>query len=208
MEEKDKQFLEIFKQCDSFFKEALDEAIANQHLQISQEAVFYLLSILTRELRHDLTNDQKAIAEKAIAVRYKEALQAPLTKNERALVFRSLGDSSLVIAGMWWPSLIRKMIDVDYYIAIGSRSYQVASELSAVHASIFRELSGNFRRVTEILTEATLCISVTENNTSDRDTLKITEYLYKIYLRTQNPFFVYLLRSLDINIVPGTATKQ
>src|SRR3989344_2889535 len=105
--------IEQCKKCDLFFKEALDEAIANQHLDISQEAAFYIMGVLLFGVKKDPHTETKSMAEKYITAQHTE-------ETER---FRKIGDLCLLIAGIWWQSLLRKMVDVDYYIDIGRHCY-------------------------------------------------------------------------------------
>ncbi len=194
------KLLDTCKRCDAFFKEALDKAMRNQHVQTSQEAAFYILEVLVKALRHDpteKTDKERAEAEKAIAIRWIEARHV----NE----FINIGDSCLMISGVWWSTLLRKSVHVDYYINMGRHSYEKVSEIAPKNlADIFGELSNNFKDIANILTEATQCISMAEDSVSNRDILRI----YEVYLRTHNPFLAQKLKSLNINVVPGKTTIQ
>lgn len=193
MNDEAKEFLEICKKCDLFFKKALDEAVENQHLQISQEAAFYLLSLLLMEIKRDPNDYTKSLAEKYLLAQY----------NERASALKAIGDSSLILAGIWWQSLLRKLVDVDYYMAIGSHSYKKASEITPKNlAGLFEELSDNFGGLVNVIAEATRCIS--EASTSDGDILR----MYEVWLRTHNTFLGQKLKALGIDPVPDKTTKQ
>lgn len=202
---KPKRLIEGCKTCDAFFMGTLDEAIRNQRVKISEEVAFYLLQTLVRAFRYAPTDDEKRTIEKAIALRYEEALDKPSRGSKRANEFRAIGDSSLMLSGVWWISLLRKPADVDYYATIGSSSYLIASEESPENlAKIFEELSENFITGINILTEATQCISLSQTNLTNCDILR----MYEVYLRTNNPFLARKLISIDINVVPGKTTKQ
>ena len=193
MNNKAKEIIEAHKRCDAFFKEILDNALNNQRLQISQEAAFYLLGILIMGMKKDPNMDTKTLAEKYLIACH----------TEEATAFKAIGDLSLIIAGIWWQSLLRKLIDIDYYINIGSRSYRKASEATPRNfAELFEELSENFDQIVNIMIEATCCIS--EISMSDKDILR----MYEVWLRTHNIFIEQKLRSLGIDVVPGTTTKQ
>ena len=196
MDDKAKQLIEIYKKCDGFFKEALDEAIRNQHVQISEEAAFYLMGVLVGHLEIEESPDGRAMAQ-----RYHEALLA--SGNKKSVEFKKLGDASLLVAGIWWQSLLRKLVDVDYYIDIGRRAYQLAGKnTSKSFSEIFEELSDNFVDIVDIIAEATRSIS--EAKMSDTDILR----MYEVWLRTHNPFLETKLRELGINVVPGKTTRQ
>ena len=193
MADKPKQLVEACRQCDLFFKQALDTAMTNQRIDVSQEVAFYLLLILVAGMKVDPHADNQAIAS-----RY---LEAVLYNQVETL--KVVGDHSLMITGMWWPSLLRKLVDVDYYIAIGANSYKRVSESGPRNrAEIFEELSEKFPRLVNVLIEATRCIS--EANMSNRDILR----MYEVWLRTHNDFIAEKLRSLGINVVDVKTTKQ
>lgn len=193
LNDRERQFVEICKKCDLFFKELLDDAMASQHLHISQEAAFYLMGILTLSIKKDPHSETESLAEKYILAHHTEEMEK----------FRTVGDLSLIVAGIWWQSLLRKSVDVDYYIDLGSDSYQKVSETSSGDLSdLFEELAQNFRNIVNILAETTRCIS--EANMSNRDILR----MYEVWLRTHNKFIAEKLVSLGINPVNVKTTKQ
>ena len=197
MTEKTLEFIEISKKCDAFFKIAVDKAIENQHVQISDEAIFYLIGILSGILKSG-----DGLSDKTLAERFSRAL-SDSSSREKAKQFRTLGDSSLIIAGIWWQSLLRKLVDVNYYISIGKLSYQKAGEASSNNLSdLFEELSENFTGLVNVLIEATRCI--TEARMTNSDVLR----LYETWLRTHNTFLEQKLRSFGINPVDVGTTKQ
>lgn len=188
-----KKFIETCKKCDEFFKEILDDALNNQHLQISQEATFYLLGVLLMGMKRGPNDDTRSMTEKYLLAQH----------NEQASALKAVGDLSLIIAGIWWQSLLRKLVDVDYYITIGSLSYQKASEITPKNlADLFEELSENFSNIVNVMTEATRCIS--EANMSNNDILR----MYEVWLRTHNRFLAEKLKDLGLNVVSGTTTRQ
>lgn len=193
MNDRAQQFIEIYKKCDLFFKESLDDAMASQRLHISQEAAFYLMGILVLGMKKDPHGETESLAEQYLLAQHTEETEK----------FRAIGDLSLIVAGIWWQNLLRKLVDVDYYVDLGSHSYQKVSETSSGDlADLFEELAQNFKSIVNILTETTRCIS--EANMSDSDILR----MYEVWLRTQNTFLEQKLRSLGINVVEVKTTKQ
>src|SRR3989344_8254412 len=166
------EFIEACKTCDAFFKEILNKAVQNQNVQISNEAIFYLMVIISGAVKSEDKTDNRTLAE-----RFALALQIYSDRN-RAQEFKTLGDSALIIAGIWWQSLSRKIVDIDYYIEIGKRSYQKAGEISPSSLSeLFEELSDNL-------------------------------LLYETWLKTHNAFLEKKLRELGINPVYVSTKKQ
>ena len=197
MEDKNRESLESYRACGAFFKEMVDKAIQNQHIQISDEAVFYLIVVMSGAVKSEDKPDDKTLAE-----RFNLALQDS-SKTRRIKEFKTLGDSSLIIAGIWWQSLLRKIIGIDYYVEIGKRSYQKAGEASPNNLSeLFEELADNFNNLVNVSIEATRCIS--EAKMTDSDIL----HLYITWLETHNTFLEQKLRSFGINPVDIGLTRQ
>ena len=192
MDDKTKELIEKCKKCDAFFKEILDTAIKKRRVEISQEAAFYLLDILRLGLKEDPHFD----AETTIK-RYEAAFGIGELKS-----FRAIGDSALIIAGIWWQSLARKLVNIDFYIELGRISYQREAEKQKNLTELFEELSENFDKSVNILMEATRCIS--EANMTNRDLLRI----YEVWLETHNAFLEEKLQSYGINPVNVKAPKQ
>ena len=187
-----KRLLEVCQKCDAFFKEALDEAIKNQRVQISEDVASYLLWILLMGIRKDPHfNPQTTIQ------RYVNAFtgQGPET-------FRDIGDSSLMMAGIWPDSLTRKLVNIDYYLKMGSLAYQREAETSQNLGDLFEELSENFTKSANILMEVTQFISA--NDPKPNDILKI----YERWLKTHNKFLERILIKLGINPVKVRTHKQ
>lgn len=191
-DDKARQFLEICKQCDGFFKEILDMAIEKKRTKISDEAAFYLLGMLRLGLREDPHFDA------ATTIKRYEAIFAGKGPES----FRDIGDSALIITGIWWQSLSRKLVSIDFYIELGRMSYQREAERQKSLAQLFEELSENFDKSVNILMEATRCIS--EASMTNRDIMRI----YEVWLETHNTFLEEKLRSYGINLVNIKAQKQ
>lgn len=187
-----KRFVEVCQKCDAFFKETLDAAINKQRAEISDEAAFYLLSILLIGLREDPHFDA------ATTIKRYEAIFGGRGPES----FRDIGDSVLIITGIWWQSLARKLVGIDFYIELGRMSYQREAEMQKSLRELFEELSENFDKSVNILMEATRCIS--ETSMTNRDIMRI----YEVWLETHNTFLEEKLRSYGISPVNIKAQKQ
>ena len=195
-DDKIEESIKVYKKPDLFFKEALEKASKNQHLVISEEAQAYVLGILISVVKHRPEDKQRK--EGMLTEKYMVALVG-----EHHDLFRAVGDSSLVVAGIWWQSLIRKIVDVNHYIEIGSRSYQGASHTGPeILYDLFDELADNFKKIVNVLAEVTACVY--GSKLSNSDVLK----MYEVWLQTHNTFLADKLKELGINVVPGTVMKQ
>src|SRR5687767_13022719 len=116
-----------------FFKDALHDALSNQHVAVEGETEHYVVNLLT------LFSDADALYErssrddarrprlKPLVVMLGEALEAP-TQEARFRGLQRLGDDSLFIAGFLSAGFARKLVDVDYHIAMGGRAYCTLAE--------------------------------------------------------------------------------
>lgn len=185
------QLIGLSKQCDAFFKTELDKAIQKQGAELSDLASFYLLSILLLGLRVDPHFNPETIIQ-----RYAAAFSGTGPKT-----FRDIGDTSLMMAGIWWESLNRRLVDVDYYIAIGRISYRKEAERNSIMSELFEELDVKFVTATDVLMEATECI------TAGKKDVNILR-MYELWLRTHNPVIEKRLRELGIDPIDIGTSKQ
>ena len=124
-----------------------------------------------------------------------EALEAPSAEHRNRGLQR-LGDVSLFVAGFFAQSFARKLIDIDYHIAMGCRAYGTLSETLSrgrgrVLGNVFAELAEKFQPLVDALNE----VSETSYSHSDKDILR----LYEIWLKTGSRRSYGLLKRLGVD---------
>ncbi len=186
-----------------YFHDAVTRALEHQNIEATEETVFYVVNLLAHFSRSErlFTETEDGTFVQPLTELYAEALEAPsLEMQTRSL--KRLGDVALLISGIFSDSLNRKLVDVDYYIAMGGGAYGHLAELirdslsGRALGSIFRELSRKFADFVDVLGE----VSEEANLTSTRDVLR----LYEIWLRTGSRRAADRLRRLGIEPVAGT----
>ncbi len=186
-----------------YFHDAVTRALEHQNIEAAEETVFYVVNLLAHFSRSErlFTETEDGTFVQPLTELYAEALEASsLEVQTRSL--KRLGDVALLIAGIFSDSLNRKLVDVDYYIAMGGGAYGHLAELIRDSLSgralgdIFRELSRKFADFVDVLGE----VSEEANLTSTRDVLR----LYEIWLRTGSRRAASRLRRLGIEPVAGT----
>jgi single-stranded DNA-specific DHH superfamily exonuclease len=128
-----------------------------------------------------------------------EALEAPSTQ-DRHRGLQRLGDVSLFIAGFFAQSFARKLIDIDYHIAMGGRAY---GTLAVAHSrgprrvlgAVFAELAQKFQPLVDALNE----LAESAYRHSDRDILR----LYEIWLKTGSRRSYRILERLGVHPSAG-----
>src|SRR5687768_15295954 len=96
-----------------FFKELLDQAMRKQQLALRDETTNYLIHLL-----QDFAHTEAAALKESetLGGLFLQASQDPSTQSIPQL--RRVGDIALYTSGFFSDSLNRKMVDIDYYIAL------------------------------------------------------------------------------------------
>ncbi len=190
-----------------FFQDCLQQALQHQRVHVDPQTEQYVVAVLTRFARAEELHDGDEGRRKArpLAARLTEALDAPHAESQRARL-RQLGDVSLFMAGFLAGSFSRKLVDVDYCIAMGGGAYgSLASSWrgsvrGAVFTLLFTELAGNFQRLVDVLNE----IADMAKPTTDMDVLRV----YEIWLKTGSCRARHLLESRGIMPLPVSVKIQ
>ncbi|HLB58742.1 MAG TPA: hypothetical protein VJL87_01480 [Bdellovibrionota bacterium] len=181
---------------EQFFFELVSKALCSQKVSASKTVEIYLVNLLSHFLSADLL---KEFESAPLALQYHQAATAPPDGQLNAL--RQLGDYSLYISGFFSESLNRKIVDVDYYIAMGERAYDHLSGLHRenVMQKMFGELSKNFPQLVDVLTEVS---HSTQISTEHTNILRI----YEKWLLTKSDRLKALLAQHGLIPIPGLKT--
>src|SRR6201988_366447 len=142
-----------------FFKDELHGALEKQRVAVEDQTEHYVVNLLTLFSRSEALYDQTSEGRrlKPLVVMLSEALEAP-SAEDRNRGLQRLGDVSLFIAGFFAQSFARKLIDIDYHIAMGGRAYSALAESLSrgkgrVLGQVFGELAQNFHPMVAALNE-------------------------------------------------------
>ena len=183
-----------------FFRDAFHEASEHQRLDIDEQAEQYVVNLLTMFSRADALYEKTpdGLRIKPLAHMLAEALDAPSAAvRHRAL--QRLGDVSLFIAGFFARSFARKLIDIDYHIAMGGNAYGSLADtmqrsLSGRSiAAIYAQLAQKFQRLVDALNE----VSEMSYCHTDADILR----LYEIWMKTGSRRAQGLLKRMGVQPV-------
>jgi hypothetical protein len=187
-----------------YFHELLTEAIRRQRLDVESGTEAYLVNLLTDFLSSDQLFIREAdghVGQEPLAFMLKRAIEAP--RQQRAVHLRRMGDTALYVSGFFADSLERKLVDVDYYAAMGGRAYDALSGLSHRQKGasvVFSELSAKFLRIVDLLNE----ISERATITSNAGILR----LYERYVRTGSERLRTLLEDRGVVALRVPVTVQ
>ncbi len=169
-----------------YFQAQLAASISHQRISVDPLTLNYLADLLTNfsdsERLFSRTPDGWDV--KPLALQYADAVYAE-GPNQRNLALKRLGDIALFVAGVFAGSLARKLVDVDYYVAMGSSAYCYLHELR--HGSFapgaggtpYAELGTKFAAFVDVLAE----VAEESNLGRKRDLLRD----YEIWLHTGSP---------------------
>src|SRR5271154_2826468 len=190
-----------------FFRDAFHEASENQRLDIDEQSEQYVVNLLTMFSRADALYEKTpdGLRIKPLAHMLSDALEAPSTaQRQRAL--QRLGDVALFVAGFFARSFARKLIDIDYHIAMGGNAYSSLADSmqrSAAGrsiAAIYAELADKFQGLVDALNE----VSEMSYVHTDADILR----LYEIWMKTGSPRAHGLLRQLGVQPVAAGGGRR
>jgi hypothetical protein len=183
-----------------FFHDSVQTALRKQHVAVDDHTEHYVVNVLTTFARSDELYEQtpEGTRLKPLAHMLASAAEAP-TPQLRDQALRRLGDVSLFVAGFFAQSFARKLVDVDYHIAMGGRAYGTLADSARssirgqAFAAVFLELAQKFQRLVDVLND----VAEMAHEHSDKDVLR----LYEIWLKTGSPRAYGILRRLGVEPV-------
>ena len=183
-----------------FFRGALRGALADQHVTVDEQTEHYVVNMLTLFARSERLYEgtPEGPRLKPLAQMFSDALHAA-TAPERESALQRLGDISLFMAGLFARGFARRLVDVDYHVAMGGCAYDaLASSLERgrrrAPAQVFAELAAKFQPLVDALSE----IGDAAYVYTQRDVLR----LYEIWLKTGSARARRLLRRVGIEAAP------
>jgi hypothetical protein len=185
-----------------FFKEQLEKAMQHQKVSTSAFTEWYLVNLLADALRGEPLLSEPGYDETPLALLYVRALAA--SRHERARLLRAMGDTALFVSGFFSDSLSRKLVDLDYYRAMGGHAYarlSLQDEPFGFGSGVFSELADRFVEFADLLSE----VSESSQLTSNASLLR----LYERWAQTGSRRAASLLNARGIvPLRPGSGIPQ
>jgi len=183
-----------------FFHDSVQTALRKQQVAVDDHTEHYVVNVLTMFARSEelYEHTPEGTRLKPLAHMLAAAAEAP-TPQLREQALRRLGDVSLFIAGFFAQSFARKLVDIDYHIAMGGCAYGTLAESmrssmrGQAFAAVFLELAQKFQRLVDVLND----VAEMSYEHSDKDILR----QYEIWLKTGSPRAFNILRRLGVEPV-------
>lgn len=137
-----------------FFHGQVTDALRSQGVSAAEPTEFYIVNLLSEYTRPGKT------ASEPLVLKLAEISNATPDLKVRGL--KEIGDTSLVTSGFFADSLNRRLVDVDYYIAMGTTAYgQLSGLIGATRGGsatdffrgVYAELAAKFAVFVEVLNE-------------------------------------------------------
>lgn len=194
----------LFISPDQHFAEVLQEAYLDRKLKADPHVDIYLIQLLkhyldSKNLFQPFQEDSLEKPPQTLAEMYLLGMNAPAPKNRELM--KILADRALYMSGFFGDSLQRKLIDVDYYMEMGSAAYTNLSrwtkEDQASHTyKIFSEKFSDFVDVLSYVSQKSAI-------QGDQNILR----LYERYVRTGSEIARDRLNELGVVTIPPDLAK-
>jgi len=190
-----------------FFHDSVQTALRKQHVAVDDHTEHYVVNVLTMFARSEelYESTPEGIRLKPLARMLADASAAP-SSQQRDETLRRLGDVSLFVAGFFAQSFARKLVDIDYHIAMGGRAYGTLADnlrgsiRGQAFAAVFLELAQKFQRLVDVLNE----VAEMAYTHTDKDILR----LYEIWMKTGSPRAFAILQRLGVAPVLQSARNE
>ena len=190
-----------------FFHDSVQTALRKQRVDVDDHTEHYVVNVLTMFARSEelYESTSEGIRLKPLARMLADAAAAS-SSQQRDEALRRLGDVSLFVAGFFAQSFARKLIDIDYHIAMSGRAYGTLADnmrnsiRRQAFAAVFLELAQKFQRLVDVLNE----VAEMAHTHTDKDILR----LYEIWMKTGSPRAFAILQRLGVAPVLQSARNE
>lgn len=167
-----------------FFKQKLEEVLKKNKIETTDTAQFYVWNLLLNPPTAEI--DRKR-AKLPLAITYSQAQLRGIGSRQSAADFKLVGDVCLLVAGFWWNSLAKSLVDIDYFINLGSSAYDNVSQTNSDLSEVLGELSEHFKEITNVLIEMSVILDMAK--ISDSELLRV----YEAWTHSHNKTFAKIL---------------
>ena len=143
-----------------FFREKVRDSLSRQQIEVSEEIEFYLVTLLCdfiNPVKVDTIHGELDLLETPLALVLKTALESP--SEHQYKLYKSIGDTSLYMAGYFQDSFNDKTVSSKYFMELGASAYLTVSTLSErkpeflPSSRIFESLSASFPDFVEVVSD-------------------------------------------------------
>lgn len=139
-----------------YFRDRVRHAIANQHVDLTEDSEFYVVNLLTEVRKSERLFDMHSgrPEETPLALLLERAVHGDTATRVNTL--KLLGDTALFVAGIFPERATRRFSSLDYYIRMGGGAYlTLATALPGQRnfAGLYEEMGIKFKHLVDIVNE-------------------------------------------------------
>ena len=186
----------IGKSAREWFREMVSDALSQRRIKVQEVTEFYLVNLLAGFLERE-----KLFAEAPDGSALEEPLALVLLRalaeerRLRAAQLRRVGDTALFVSGFFGDSLARSLVDVNYYVALGTRAYGELADSERGVDGLYEELAERFPQFVDLFAE----IAELSDLRSNRGLVR----LYERFLATRSERVAQRLRDRGVALFSG-----
>jgi len=177
-----------------FFRGALATALEQQHLRVKDHTEHYVVNMLAMFARTEALFEPgpDGARPQPLALMLADALETQ-DDERRFRTLQRLGDVALFVSGFLAHGFPRRLVDIDYHIAMGGRAYGALAQTSRrgprrALATVFAELEDKFQPLVDALHDISECAA----RHSQRDVLRLYELWHKTGSRRAHRLLIRL----------------
>lgn len=195
----------VFLTPEAHFSEVVKEACQIRKVKAQPVVEVYLVRLLqhyldSRNFHQPIQDSSEQKPPETFAEMYLQAMNSDHAKKRELM--RVVGDRALYLTGFFGDSLQRKIVDIDYYVEIGSAAYSSLYTLTKSKedalSHVYKTFSKRFLDFVDVLSY----ISEKSSIQADQNVLR----LYDRYLRTGSELAREKLSEMGV-IVPKEQLK-
>jgi hypothetical protein len=187
-----------------FFRESIDSAIDNQHVEFDPHTSHYVVNLLTLFARSEnfYSEDDEHCGVRPLALMMADAVDAE-SREQRSTSLQRIGDVALFTAGFFADSLARRPVDIDYYVRMGGGAYSsLSNEIKGTTrgmalVEVFRELARKFQSLVDVLNE----VRDGARNSADIDLVRT----YEVWRKTGSERAAAILKQNSVVPILGAS---
>lgn len=155
-----------------FFREQVCAALRQEDLQIDEQIEFYLVRLLVDFINPDKSFSPALLGGEVLDTPLAMVLARAMEKEgeEQLKVYKTLGDTSLYLAGFFNDYFNRRPYGMDYYIMLGKQAYAAVFELSRAQSGykahepkLYHSLASEFDSYVDVIASVSERLAPNQN---------------------------------------------
>jgi len=142
---------------EEFFYDIVTTALGRLQVDTTEHTEYYLVGLLASYAR-----DERTLPTEPLAL----LLMRPRDPATRTLALKEVGDTSLMLTGLFPETIKRTPVNADYYAGLGRVAYlELSGRLSrSALSAVYEELATEFHKFIEVLAAARSLVQIVSSS--------------------------------------------